>query len=215
MTLSPDIDDVLPPRPARDGAAWPDALGKRLFDMGFSAAILLPAAVFVALCLLVLNPVLNPGPLLYRPLRMGRDCRPFHAWKFRTMQTGLALRGPDDPVETERIGTLGRLLRRARFDELPQIANVFRGEMSLIGPRPDDFAHARAFVSDIPGYRQRHSVRPGISGLAQVELGYAEGREATRAKTAADLRYIRGASLRLDLWIFWRTICTVIDLRGA
>jgi hypothetical protein len=125
---------------------------------------------------------------------MGRDCRslppvqvPHHG--ARTA----APRGPDDPLETDRATRLGAFLRRARFDELPQIVNVFRGEMSLIGPRPDDLPHAMSFMADIPGYRRRYAVRPGISGLAQVELGYVHGRDGASRKTALDLHYIRHA----------------------
>jgi lipopolysaccharide/colanic/teichoic acid biosynthesis glycosyltransferase len=80
----------------------------------------------------------------------------------------------------------------------PRSLNVFRGEMSLIGPRPDDLPHAHAFLADIPGYRQRYAGRPGISGLAQVELGYVHGRAGACRKTALDLHYIRHAGLRLD-----------------
>jgi lipopolysaccharide/colanic/teichoic acid biosynthesis glycosyltransferase len=198
----------------RHGGLYPAV--KRGTDILFVALVLLPATASVALILLFLNPVLNPGPLLYRPVRMGRHCRPFRAYKFRTMHgpDGAERRGPDDPIETDRITTLGRILRRARLDELPQVVNVLRGEMSLIGPRPDDIDHARVFVATIPGYRQRHAVRPGISGLAQVELGYVHGHDGTRRKTEVDLRYIREAGPGLDLQIFWRTIRTVIDMKG-
>ena len=79
---------------------------------------------------------------------------------------------------------VGRFLRRSHLDELPQIVNVFRGEMSLIGPRPDDLSHARFFLRSIPGYRRRYTVRPGLSGLAQVELSYVEGREARETEEA-------------------------------
>jgi len=189
---------------------------KRAIDLGFCTVVLLPAMLIVALALLVLNPIFNPGPLVFAQKRMGRDCKPFRALKFRTMASDRRQRrGPDDPVETHRITPLGRWLRITRFDELPQIINVYRGEMSLIGPRPDYFAHAHHYVALIPDYRHRHMVRPGISGLAQIELGYAEGLEATRLKTAADIDYIRRASLRLDLWIFWRTMVTVWTMRGT
>jgi lipopolysaccharide/colanic/teichoic acid biosynthesis glycosyltransferase len=87
--------------------------------------------------------------------------------------------------------------------------------MSLIGPRPDYFAHAHHYMALIPEYRERHMVRPGISGLAQIELGYAQGLEATRRKTAADIDYIRRASVTLDMWIFWRTMVTVWTMRGT
>ena len=189
---------------------------RRLLELCFAIGFLIPANLVVALPLLVLNPILNPGPLFHRSLRMGQGCRPFHAYKYRTMRVapGCHSRGPDDPVELDRVTRLGRFLRRSRFDELPQVLNVFRGEMSLIGPRPDLYHHARTYLGTIPGYRDRHGVRPGLSGLAQVELGYVEGRAATAAKTEIDLRYIRDAGLRLDLWIFWRTMRTVIDLAG-
>ena len=198
--------------------AWPLSyiVAKRLFDFGFSLLILLPLLGLVAMALVVLNPHLNPGPLFYRPRRMGRGCVPFRLYKFRTMGPVLAhsARGPDDPVETDRVTPLGAFLRRARFDELPQAINVLRGEMSLIGPRPDDLPHARSFLLDIPGYRQRYAVRPGISGLAQVELGYVHGRAGTRRKTEIDLAYIRHARVGLDLRVFWRTLRIVADLEG-
>jgi lipopolysaccharide/colanic/teichoic acid biosynthesis glycosyltransferase len=215
MSLSPDLASLAAPA-ARRPAPWLYPACKRGFDIAFSVLVLLPAMAAVAVGLLFLNPALNPGPLFYRPLRMGRDCRAFRAWKFRTMRTapdGLR-RGPEDPVEAERITALGQVLRRSRLDELPQVLNVLGGEMSLIGPRPDDLHHARAFLATVPGYRQRHSIRPGISGLAQIEHGYVHGQAATRLKTEADLRYIRRAGPGLDLWIFWRTVRTVIDMKG-
>ena len=191
-------------------------LAKRAFDLGFSTLVLLPATLIVALVLLVVNPILNPGPLIYAQKRMGRGCRPFRAYKFRTMDVRpRGVRGADDPVELDRIPPLGAWLRRSRFDELPQILNVYRGDMSLIGPRPDYFRHALRYANTIPGYRARHQVRPGISGLAQVRHGYAAGRSATLLKTKADLEYIGNPGLGMDLWIFWRTIVTVCRMRGA
>lgn len=188
---------------------------KRCFDVGFSL-LLLPLVLFVAVLLLVLNPRLNPGPLFYRQPRMGRNCRAFSAVKFRSMLPAEKItRGADDPLEHHRITKLGRILRKMRFDELPQVFNVLRGDMSLIGPRPDYFHHARRYVRSVPGYRARHAMRPGISGLAQVELGYANGIEATKAKVQTDLYYIRNAGLRLDLYIFLRTIQTVLTRKGS
>ncbi|MGX9355992.1 sugar transferase [Roseobacteraceae bacterium S113] len=188
---------------------------KRAFDVVFSL-LLLPPIFVVSLILLVFNPMFNKGSLFYVQPRMGRNCRAFPALKFRTMQTTRkVVRGAHDPLEVDRITKLGALMRKSRIDELPQILNVLRGEMSLIGPRPDYFHHARRFVSTIPGYRERHSIRPGISGLAQTELGYAAGREATVAKVNADLYYINNASFRLEVYIFWRTLVTVFLHRGA
>ncbi len=208
ITISTDLAQVAP-----RAHPWFWA-SKRAFDI-FFALFLLPVAIMLGLALLVANPFANKGPLFFRQVRMGRDCKPFWTLKFRTMRKSLIQRGPDDPIEVERITGLGQTLRRARLDELPQIWNVLKGEMSMIGPRPDFFPHAKHYLRSIPEYRARHMVRPGISGLAQVELGYAEGISATRKKALADLHYIQRAGFRLDLWITWRTIMTVLFFRGA
>ena len=187
---------------------------KRGCDIGFSLLLMLPL-MLCCLVLLALNPIWNRGPLFFTQIRMGRGCRAFKAVKFRTMRCAPMRRGPDDPIEADRITALGRFLRTSRIDELPQILNVLRGDMSLIGPRPDYFTHARSYLRHIPEYRRRHAVRPGISGLAQIELGYVEGLDGTRCKALADLRYIREASFALDLEIFLRTIWTVLARKGA
>lgn len=188
---------------------------KRVFDIGMSL-LLLPIVGLVAMVLIVLNPARNPGPLFFVQERMGRDCVRFRAVKFRTMTpTSSIQRSADCPVEADRITPLGRFLRRSRLDELPQVINVLRGEMSLIGPRPDYFEHACHFLKEVPGYRERHSVRPGISGLAQTEVGYVQGTEATRHKVHADLHYISHSGFRLEAWIVWRTLAVVAGRLGS
>lgn len=188
---------------------------KRVFDIVVSL-LLLPIFAFAFLALLLLNPWLNRGPLLFRQKRMGQDLVPFTAIKFRSMlPVDEITRAVNDPIETHRITALGQIMRRTRIDELPQIINVLKGDMSLIGPRPDYYEHAREYVREIPEYRHRHLVRPGISGLAQVTLGYATGLDATRAKATADLAYIRNASPGLEMRVFWLTIVTVLLRRGA
>lgn len=124
-------------------------------------------------------------------------------------------RKADEPLESHRITKLGRLMRKSRLDELPQIWNVLRGEMSLIGPRPDYYHHARKYLRSIPGYRARCAVRPGISGLAQTDQGYTHSIEETRAKVALDLFYIQKISLRMDAYVFLRTIQTVLFRKGS
>lgn len=188
---------------------------KRSFDVFFSL-LLMPLLVLFAVVLVGLNPIFNSGPLFFVQIRMGRDCRAFGAIKFRSMIPAERVsRSYDDPIEHDRIRPLGRFLRRTRIDELPQIINVLRGEMSLIGPRPDYFSHAKVFMRTIPEYRLRHSVRPGISGLAQVTLGYAVGTERTRAKARADIEYIRNIGYAMDVRVFFRTIQTVLLRRGS
>lgn len=190
-------------------------LFKRVFDI-LGALLLLAAMLQVATALLVANPFYNRGPLYFVQTRMGRDCQPFRTFKFRSMLPGdHAVRGAFDALETNRINRLGNVLRKTRLDELPQAINVLRGEMSLIGPRPDYFDHACAYIEQVPGYRARLAARPGITGLAQTEIGYAEGIEMVSKKVAADLAYISNRSIRLDLWITARTIKVMLLRQGT
>jgi len=190
-------------------------ISKRMFDLIVSTALLL-ILVPIALVLLVLNPFFNPGPLWFSQKRMGRDCEPFTALKFRTMRCASeSTRSANCPLETDRITPLGGLLRKSRIDELPQVLNVLRGDMSLIGPRPDHYDHARYFLNQVPRYRRRHRVRPGISGLAQTEVGYVEGAAATRRKVAADLYYIANSGFRLEAWVVLRTLAVILGRAGS
>jgi lipopolysaccharide/colanic/teichoic acid biosynthesis glycosyltransferase len=176
----------------------------------------LPAIALLGLVLLLINPLVNPGPLFFRQERMGRNGRPFRMWKFRTMRPAPVIeRAPEAPVERDRITPLGRILRRTRLDELPNFINVLRGEMSLIGPRPDAIEHARHFSGSVPGYRTRLRVLPGITGLAQVELGYTEGASLTAVKAQYDRLYVERSCLRLELYIIRRTVFVMLSGFGA
>ncbi|MGF1503303.1 MAG: sugar transferase [Paracoccaceae bacterium] len=214
---SDPVDLLLDGREATLGAVgslWFRA-GKRGFDIIVVLAAL-PVVLGVTALLIALNPLANRGPVFFMQRRMGRDCRPFTVIKFRSMRPETPVRrGPDDPLEDGRITPLGRILRRTRLDELPQFLNVLWGDMSLIGPRPDYWDHAIHYADSVPGYRQRHRVRPGITGLAQVQAGYAEGIAATLEKTRADLTYIERFGLAMDLYVLWRTISVVVSGYGA
>jgi lipopolysaccharide/colanic/teichoic acid biosynthesis glycosyltransferase len=190
------------------------AIGKPVFDLVI-ALLLLPILITCCIVLAVLNPFFNRGPLFYVQARMGRDCTAFNAIKFRTMTpTDKVLRSAGDPLEHERITRMGRFLRRTRIDELPQIFNVLRGDMSFIGPCPDYIHHARYYLKSVPGYRERHCLRPGVSGLAQIDLGYTECLEGTRKKVELDLFYIETVNFRRDLMLAWKTFLTVIRSQG-
>lgn len=190
-------------------------ISKRGFDIVVSI-LLLPVMALLAFGLVLLNPFYNKGSLFFVQPRMGRDCKVFTAIKFRTMRAVPKVsRGADCPLETDRITRLGAFMRKSRIDELPQIINVLLGQMSLIGPRPDYIDHAVEYLEKIQGYRERHAVRPGISGLAQTELGYIEGVDATRRKVRADLYYISNQSFALEAWVFWRTLMVVVRRGGA
>ncbi|NLF59403.1 MAG: sugar transferase [Candidatus Hydrogenedens sp.] len=156
----------------------------------------------------------SPGPALYRQERQGRGGKPFHVVKFRTMaqgaedRTGPVLAEEDDP----RVTPTGRWLRRTRLDELPQLWNVIRGEMSLVGPRPERPAFADAHLAEEPLYRHRLLARPGMTGLAQIH-----GRYDTdyRQKLRYDLLYIGNMTLAADLRILAATARIVLTGRGA
>ena len=209
---SPGRADAAQHAAAATGPFW---RSKRVFDVVLTIAGA-PVVLAVGSALLLANPVVNRGPLLFWQRRMGRGGRPFWAAKFRTMRPeDGAARGPDDPVEEDRITPLGRFLRRSRLDELPQFWNVLRGEMSLIGPRPDIYEHALHYAAEVPGYAERHSVRPGISGYAQVTLGYVEGSAFTYRKALKDRVYIEHACWALETRIILRTMRVMASGFGA
>jgi lipopolysaccharide/colanic/teichoic acid biosynthesis glycosyltransferase len=176
----------------------------------------LPLVLGIALVLLLLNPWYNPGPLFFVQERLGRHRQPFRMIKFRTMTVAPArARGCEDGVETCRITPLGAILRKSRLDELPNFLNVLRGEMSTIGPRPDCREHAEQYLKTIPHYAYRYMVKPGISGLAQIEMGYAEGSEQTALKAHYDQLYVETSCGRLDVYIAWRTLIVMMTGFGA
>jgi lipopolysaccharide/colanic/teichoic acid biosynthesis glycosyltransferase len=146
---------------------------------------------------------------------MGKNCNVFSAIKFRTMVPVKEItRKYDDPIETHRITVFGKILRKSRIDELPQILNVLKGEMSLIGPRPDYYVHALEYIKNVEGYRERHIIRPGITGLSQIRLGYAEGLEATEKKASVDNYYIQNVNYIIELKIIGNTIITIMRGMG-
>lgn len=188
---------------------------KRGCDYCFSIGAL-PIVVLCALVLLVINPFVNPGPLFFRQERMGLRGRRFSMWKFRTMLPAATnVRAHDAPLEEDRITKLGRVMRKSRIDELPNIINVLSGEMSLVGPRPDAYSHASEYIRSVPNYHYRLRVRPGITGLAQVRGGYADTPEAILRKARLDRFYVERSCGRMDLYIIWRTIYVMLTGFGA
>jgi len=190
---------------------------KKSFDI-VSAVIGCVATLILGGLLLIFNPVFNPGPLFFRQERMGKDGRTFTLWKFRTMQPcaeGRAVRPVNTPLEETRIKALGVFLRRSRLDELPNFFNVLRGEMSVIGPRPDAWEHAVHYFTTIEQYRYRFQVLPGITGLAQVVAGYADGQNATRRKARFDKFYVQNRSISLECLVICRTLTVLMNGFGA
>ncbi|AZQ66740.1 sugar transferase [Silicimonas algicola] len=192
-------------------------LSKRAFDLILCPFGLVLTA-FVGILLFLLNPLFNPGPLLYSQHRMGLYGDRFTMLKFRTMlpeEVVTNARPATAPLEVERITPLGRILRRFRLDELPNFVNVWRGEMSVVGPRPDAWEHSHLFWQTVPRYSERFRVRPGITGLAQVQGGYADSANAIRRKARFDSYYVRRASFALEAFIIWRTVVIFFSGFGA
>ncbi|MBC9030956.1 sugar transferase [Sphingomonas sp. JC676] len=182
----------------------------------FVGIVALPVLVGVGL-LVRLN---SPGPALFRQVRMGYEGRPFTMYKFRTMRVAEIAPGEERVSaitrdSDDRITSIGRFLRKTRIDELPQVLNILRGEMSWIGPRPEALALSRWYEDKIPFYRYRHVVRPGIAGWAQVCQGHVAEVDEVRNKLHYDFYYIKRYSPWIDLLIVVRTMWTVISGHGA
>ena len=188
---------------------------KRLFDIAASAiALVLCAPMFLLIPLFIW--MQDGSPILFRQERVGRDGRRFILFKFRTMH-----RRPDKPDEDiytreddRRVTPAGRWLRKLRLDELPQLWNALKGDISLIGPRAEWSKCAERYEQTIPFYHFRHLVKPGITGWAQVNYRYGESEEDAVAKLKYDLYYIRHYSLKLDAMIVLKTLYTMLFGKG-
>lgn len=189
------------------------AAAKRAFDTAISAVLLVVSAplLFVAGAAIAAT---SRGGVFYRQTRTGKDGGAFELWKLRTMragaeeETGAVLAIPHDP----RVTPVGRVLRSARIDELPQLWNVLVGDMSLVGPRPERPEFTRQFLEVVPGYSLRQSVRPGVTGLAQVSGDYGTDPDI---KLRYDLAYLNNWSFGLDLAILLRTLPVILTRRGV
>jgi sugar transferase (PEP-CTERM system associated) len=157
------------------------------------------------------------GPVLYSQTRVGMKGVPFTLYKFRSMRvdaevsTGAVWASKDDP----RVTRVGRIIRKIRFDELPQLFNVLKGEMSVVGPRPERPEFVRTLVETIPYYPHRHSVRPGITGWAQINYTYGDTLEDTIVKLEYDLYYIKNMTFSLDMFVVFHTLKTMLLSRGS
>ncbi|MBF0332552.1 MAG: TIGR03013 family PEP-CTERM/XrtA system glycosyltransferase [Alphaproteobacteria bacterium] len=192
------------------------AIAKRAFDVVASLVILLlslPVTVLTALAIRLDS----PGPVFFRQERVGLGGRSFQVLKFRSMRTDAERDGvprwadADDP----RVTKVGGLIRKLRIDEIPQVLNVLKGDMSLIGPRPERPYFVEDLSRRIPFYDHRHHVKPGITGWAQVNYHYGASEEDARRKLAYDLYYLKNGSLFLDMVILVQTVRVVLWSEGA
>ena len=187
---------------------------KRVFDLVLSVLLLIPGIPLMAIIAIAIR-LDSPGPAVYRQERVGKDGRAFTAYKFRSMMqdaeadTGPVFTSRADP----RITKVGRFLRRTSFDEVPQVLNVLRGEMSLVGPRPERPHFVAQFEQEVAGYAQRHEVRPGITGWAQ--LNDLRQDTSIEQRTIYDTYYVDNWSLTFDLKILVTTFIRVFAHRNA
>jgi exopolysaccharide biosynthesis polyprenyl glycosylphosphotransferase len=189
---------------------------KRLCDVGLAAALLVICSPLLA-AIALLSRLANGRPVFFKQVRVGREGELFTAYKFRTMRIEVTNGGAEDIYTREkdpRITRMGRWLRKLRLDELPQLWNVLRGDMSLIGPRAEWIKCAERYEQKIPFYHFRHLVKPGITGWAQVNYPYGESDEDAIEKLKYDLYYIRHYSLKLDAMIVLKTVHTVLFGKG-
>ncbi len=186
---------------------------KRIFDVALAAVVLVVSSPIMILTALAIG-LTSKGPIIYKQQRVGLYEKIFNIYKFRTMiegaeeETGPVLAARDDP----RITLVGRFLRKTRIDELPQLINILRGDMSFVGPRPERPVFVEEFKVKIPAYVERFRVKPGVTGLAQVSGFYAT---TARNKLKYDLIYVYHQSLFLDLKIFLHTLKVLLTGRGA
>ncbi|RQP08854.1 sugar transferase [Parapedobacter defluvii] len=187
---------------------------KRVFDIVFSALVIVAGLPVYALLALITK-ITSPGPVFYRQERIGKDQKPFYIYKFRSMrvdaeQAGPQLASDDDP----RITKWGKFMRKTHLDELPQFWNVLKGDMAIVGPRPE----RRHFIDEIkerkPEYMQLFRLKPGITSIGQVYYGYAENVNQMCERVNYDLDYLSTMSLKTDLDIILQTVKVMAQGKG-
>jgi sugar transferase (PEP-CTERM system associated) len=189
---------------------------KRIFDI-LSAMLLIVLSAPIMLVTAVLIKLESKGPMLYRQERVGQLGKTFFVTKFRSMRTDAEKDGKPRWASTndDRVTRVGHVIRRLRIDELPQLFNVLKGEMSLVGPRPERPFFVEQLTQEIPFYAVRHSVKPGVTGWAQVRYHYGSTVEDSQEKLQYDLYYVKNHTLFLDLVVLIETVGVVLTGKGA
>jgi exopolysaccharide biosynthesis polyprenyl glycosylphosphotransferase len=187
-----------------------------MFDFSVASTILIFTLPVLLLAMIAIR-LDGPGPIFYRQERIGLGNRPFTLFKFRSMVVDAEAGGrPRWATRADpRVTRVGRFLRLTRIDEIPQVLNVLRGDMSVVGPRPERPIFVEQLAQVIPHYNDRAIVKPGITGWAQVSFPYGASVEDARIKLAYDLYYVRRRSLFLDLLILLATVRVVLFQEGA
>ena len=181
-------------------------VSKRAFDIVAAAGLIVAFSWLLALTAIAVR-LDSAGPSIYRQRRVGKDGKEFDIYKFRSMRTDAEKDGAQwAKAGDDRITRIGRLIRRTRIDELPQAFNILKGDMSFVGPRPERPEFVALLEKDIPHYHDRHLIKPGITGWAQVRHAYTASVEGARDKLCYDLFYVKHFSLLLDVLIVLMTV---------
>jgi len=188
---------------------------KRAFDLFLSLMLLIPAAPIMLITALLIR-LESPGPVIYRQDRVGLYEKEFTVYKFRSMRTDAEKNGAVWAAANDaRVTRVGKFIRKVRIDELPQIWNIIKGDMSFIGPRPERMTFVKQLKEHIPYYSLRHTVKPGLTGWAQVCYPYGANEEDARHKLEYDLFYVKNISILLDIHIIFKTVGVVLFPKGA
>ncbi|MGE5086237.1 MAG: sugar transferase [Bacillota bacterium] len=187
---------------------------KRLIDIAISGSMLLIASPIMLLVAALIK-IESKGPVLYNQTRTGQDNKPFTIYKFRSMRADAEKNGAQWAVQNDaRITKIGKFIRLTRLDELPQLWNVLKGEMSFVGPRPERPEFNDILKKQLPYYDLRHTLRPGLTGWAQVLYPYGASIEDSKEKLQFELYYIKHSNILLDLLIILKTVAVVVGARG-
>ena len=198
------------------GSGWWRALVKRVFDIVCASALIMLTLPIMAITVILI--LIEGGfPILYLQERVGQNGRLFHVVKFRSMRTDAEKDGQPRwaAASDDRVTRVGRVIRKLRIDELPQLFCVLDGSMSMVGPRPERPYFVDALTQTIPYYAVRHSVKPGVTGWAQVRYQYGASVEDSAEKLQYDLYYVKNHSLLLDIVVMFETIGVVLMRKGA
>ena len=186
---------------------------KRVLDL-MAALLGLVALIIVTPFVLVGDLIANRGSLIYRQARIGKNGKTFTILKFRTMRDGAGVANDWTAADDPRVTPFGGFLRRTHLDELPQVINVLRGDLSVVGPRPEQPRYVEELVQKLPFYNLRHLVQPGLTGWAQVKYGYAGDDADALEKLQYEFWYLRNQGLRLDARIVGRTVRSIVGTEG-
>jgi sugar transferase (PEP-CTERM system associated) len=189
---------------------------KRIFDILCSSVLIILAAPVMLITAIVIK-LESKGPVFYRQERVGFNSKPFLVTKFRSMRTDAEQDGKPRwaTANDSRVTRVGNIIRLIRVDELPQLFNVLTGDMSLVGPRPERPFFVEQLTNEIPYYAVRHSIKPGVTGWAQVRYQYGSTIEDSQEKLQYDLYYVKNHSLFLDFVILIETVGVVLTGKGA